>query len=260
MKPHLIIFDIDETLYINRENRIPDSTIIALEKLKKAGHTLAIATGRSYYSIIDKIKQLPFDYYILANGQLIVHHDEVIYENAIEKTLIDAVVNEARMTNIQLGFNTKNHSFVTALTSEVKQAFFASSRLPEISTDIHGHGSIYQMWYFSGEYKAISETFKNDLRFVSWLSQTGADILPVGVSKATALTELLKHFPDDPYHKTIFFGDGANDIELIQAVDIGIAMGNGVEALKEVADFVTKNIEDDGIYHACEKLELFTNS
>ena len=259
MKPSLIIFDIDETLYINHEDRIPDSTIAAIEKLKKAGHTLAIATGRSLYSIRDreKFNQLPMDFHILANGQLVIKGDEVIYENSIDHKLIHELLKIAKARGIELGFNTATHSFVTDLTDEVRESFFSASRLPRISKDIEGNGSIYQIWYFSPDYHDLAEQLKDKLRFIPWLTHSGADILPIGISKATALKELLKNFTDNPYQKTIFFGDGANDIELIQLADIGVAMGNGVEALKEVADFVTKNIEDDGIYYACEQLGLF---
>jgi len=57
--------------------------------------------------------------------------------------------------------------------------------------------------------------------------------------------------------KVVFFGDGINDIELIEMADIGVAMGNAEDTVKAIADFVTKNIEDDGIYYACKQLGLF---
>jgi len=259
MSPYLIIFDIDETLYINETDHIPESAIKALDQLKDVGHTLAIATGRSFYSIRkrEKFNNLPVDFYILANGQLVVKGEEVIYENAIEMDIINEVMTFANKQGIQLGFNTATHSFVTDLTEEVRQSFFANSTLPAVSTDIESNGPIYQMWYFSENYADLAELSKDRLRFIPWRTNSGADILPAGVSKAVALKEALKNFGDIIPEKTIFFGDGMNDIELMEMADIGVAMGNGVEALKEVADFVTKNIEDDGIYYACEQLGLF---
>jgi len=257
MKPHLIIFDIDETLYINHESRIPESTFEAIDKLKKAGHTIAIATGRSFYAIMDEVKQLPIDFYILANGQLVMRDDEVIYENAIEMELIRELMVDTEAVGIHLGFNTATHSFLTALTDEIRDSFSSGYTLPKVSQDIENQGSIYQIWYFSGEYTEISEKFKDRLRFIPWIWNGGADILPIGVSKAFALTKMLEVLDDDIYEKTVFFGDGINDIELIEMADIGVAMGNAAEPVKEVADFVTKNIEDDGVYYACEQLGLF---
>ena len=53
------------------------------------------------------------------------------------------------------------------------------------------------------------------------------------------------------------FGDSMNDIEVVQEAGIGVAMGNAVDALKKVADYVTAPIGEDGIYKACEHLRLF---
>ena len=52
------------------------------------------------------------------------------------------------------------------------------------------------------------------------------------------------------------FGDGINDLEMLPAVGLGVAMGNGVEELKAVADFITKPIEEDGILYALETLKV----
>ena len=54
----------------------------------------------------------------------------------------------------------------------------------------------------------------------------------------------------------MFFGDGDNDIELMEASKIGVAMGNGTEELKKVSDYVTDHIEEDGIYNALVKFEI----
>ena len=55
---------------------------------------------------------------------------------------------------------------------------------------------------------------------------------------------------------TVAFGDSLNDIEMIQTASIGVAMGNGRQELKDVADFVTTHVEADGIYNGVKKLKL----
>ena len=260
MKPYLIIFDIDETLYDNRESRIPDSTLEAINKLKAAGHTLAIATGRAPFELIDEAKQLPFDFFILANGQLVMWHDEIIYENAIEMNLINELMTKAEQHGVHIGFNSATHSSVTGITDEMATAFAKYHlHLPEVSRDIKTHGSIYQIWYFSEDIADISREMKDKLRFIPWL-ENGADVIPIGVSKAVGLMKALEFLADERSEKIIFFGDGINDIELIEMADIGVAMGNAVPAVKAVADFITKNIEADGIYYACEQLGLFEDA
>jgi len=260
MESCLIIFDIDETLYINHESRIPEGTLDAIHKLKTAGHMLAIATGRALFELIDEVKNLPFDFFILANGQLVLRHDEVIYENPIEQEILQEILADAKEAGVHIGFNSATHSSVTGLTDLMQVAFEKYyTNMPLVAPGIDEHGSIYQIWYLSEDIATVSEKFKDKLRFLPWLSG-GADVIPAGSSKANGLMKTIEALDDVLPKKIVFFGDGINDIELIQMADIGIAMGNAVDALKEVADFVTKNIEDEGIYYACEQLGLFEDA
>ena len=59
-----------------------------------------------------------------------------------------------------------------------------------------------------------------------------------------------------PMSETYAFGDSMNDLEILQEAGTGIAMGNAVPALKEVADYVTDRIDEDGIYKACKHFGL----
>ena len=52
------------------------------------------------------------------------------------------------------------------------------------------------------------------------------------------------------------FGDGENDLNILKAVQLGIAMGNGEEQVKQIADYVTSDINEDGIYNACKHYKL----
>jgi len=257
VKNCLIIFDIDETLYINHESRIPESTLDAITKLKAAGHTLAIATGRAPFELIDEAKLLPIDFFILANGQLVLRNDEIIYDNPIDDNIIYEIMAEAEAAGVHIGFNSATHSSITGMTDTIHDIFaHYYSNMPEISKNIDSHDAIYQIWYISEDLADITEKFKDKLRFIPWL-EYGADVIPAGISKAIGLTKALEAIDDVLPEKIVFFGDGINDIELIEMADIGIAMGNAEDTVKAVADFVTKNIEDDGIYFACEQLGLF---
>ena len=256
MEPYLIIFDIDETLYINHESRIPETTLDAISKLKAAGHTLAIATGRAPFEL-DVVKQLPIEFFILANGQLVLRNEDIIYENPIDIKIINEIMTEARQAGVHIGFNSMTHGSITGITAEVQEIFAKYySSMPEITKSIDGHEAIYQLWYISEDLTNITEKFGDKLRFIPW-AEHGADVIPVGISKAVGLIKALEVLDDVLPEKIVFFGDGINDIELIEMADIGIAMGNAASAVKEVADFVTKNVEDDGIYYACEQLGLF---
>ena len=74
-----------------------------------------------------------------------------------------------------------------------------------------------------------------------------------GSDKSTGIQALLKHmgWEDDGYTA---FGDSLNDMGMIQSATIGVAMGNAVDELKAVADFVTTDVGDDGIANGLRKL------
>ena len=55
---------------------------------------------------------------------------------------------------------------------------------------------------------------------------------------------------------TIALGDSTNDLAMIEHAQIGVAMGNASEELKEKADYITKDVDDDGLYHAFQMLHL----
>jgi len=257
MEKCLIIFDIDETLYLNSEKRIPESTLMALDKLKEAGHTLGIATGRAPFEIFDGIKALPFDFFVMANGQLVTYQGTTIYENPIAVETIEEIVAFAEEKNVYLGFNAATRSAVTGMSERMEDAFAHYYEVvPEIDATIFKSEPIFQIWFFSDEHDAFAEQFRGKARLIPWLSN-GADIVPLECSKATGMRALVEAFHGRLPQKMVFFGDGTNDIELVEMADIGVAMGNAVEALKEKADFIAKRIEDDGIYEACQQLGLF---
>lgn len=78
------------------------------------------------------------------------------------------------------------------------------------------------------------------------------NVLQEEVSKSLAIKKVLQYFDIDK-SEAIAFGDGGNDIDMLELVGLGIAMGNGNEQLKAVADFVTKNSSEDGIDYTLRK-------
>ena len=88
----------------------------------------------------------------------------------------------------------------------------------------------------------------------SW-HDTGVDIVAKGSGKDVGI----KHYIDKygiKQEETMAFGDGENDIRMLKFVGIGVALGNAKDALKEIADYVTADIDDDGIEKALKHFNL----
>jgi hydroxymethylpyrimidine pyrophosphatase-like HAD family hydrolase len=77
--------------------------------------------------------------------------------------------------------------------------------------------------------------------FTAWL-----DINPEGVSKGSALELIRRQLGVEPAH-TVAVGDQRNDVEMLQWAARGVAMGNAPDEVKEVADEVTLDVDEDGL-------------
>jgi Cof subfamily protein (haloacid dehalogenase superfamily) len=81
------------------------------------------------------------------------------------------------------------------------------------------------------------------------------EILPKGINKANALEMLLKEVGAER-EELMAFGDGYNDISMIEYAGMGVAMSNGNELIKEKADYVAPSNDEGGIAHVLEKFVL----
>lgn len=81
------------------------------------------------------------------------------------------------------------------------------------------------------------------------------EISPVGISKSTGMMELLQ-FLGRRQEDTVAFGDGPNDLEMMEFSACSVAMGNAIDAVKERADLVTDDISRDGLFKAMQELKL----
>ena len=76
-----------------------------------------------------------------------------------------------------------------------------------------------------------------------------ADVVPKGSSKAIGIDKIIEHYGFS-LDETMAFGDGGNDMEMLKHVGIGVAMGNAGDEVKDVADYVTDSVDDDGVWNA----------
>ncbi|WP_304744114.1 HAD family hydrolase, partial [Dubosiella newyorkensis] len=74
-------------------------------------------------------------------------------------------------------------------------------------------------------------------------------------TKGTAIDFLKSHYKD---YETMAFGDSENDVSMLLEADISVAMGNGNETVKKIADHITDDINKDGLYKAFEYYGLLT--
>ncbi|NQX71802.1 MULTISPECIES: Cof-type HAD-IIB family hydrolase [Paenibacillus] len=243
----IVFFDIDGTL-VNEEKEVPVSTIQAIHQLKEQGIEPVIATGRAPYFIKPLAEQLGIDSYVCLNGGYAVYRGEPLYRRIMAKSSIEALVNLAAKHKHSLVFegehayftDTEDHPFVIGAVSSLKVD------LPAYDPHFWKTNDVYQIFLHceDGD-EQLYEELQKEFKLIRW-HQQAMDVLPAGGSKAqgiAAMLELLGLKPED----AVAFGDGLNDMEMLDFVGFGIAMGNSHKDLLPYADHVTTHVDDEGI-------------
>ena len=257
MSKKLIVFDIDGTL-INDEHELLDETFAAIQTLKEAGHMVMCATGRSLPIAEDVLTAARINHSILSNGAVSFVNGEQIYGNALDKEALEKFVSLSHAKEIDLVFHGLTETKIKnkEIQPETRLAMESfGENLPEVDKEFYKTNDVYQVVALLNEEKmsVYNEKFP-EFRFVRW-HEFGIDVLPKDGSKA----ETLKFVADKYGFKQediVAFGDGNNDMEMIEYAGVGIVMANGKPELKERADFVTLSNNEGGIYHGLRKYGL----
>jgi Cof subfamily protein (haloacid dehalogenase superfamily) len=252
----IVFFDIDGTL-LDHEKNLPESTKKAIKMLKQNGVFVAIATGRAPFMFEGLRKELDIDSYVSFNGQFVVFENEVIYENPLKEADLHRFLQDTSKNNHPLIFmsdktmkaTVQHHPFIEISMGSLKFAH------PEQDAYFFQNRNMYQALLFceEKEEEQYSSQYPN-FDFIRWHSYS-VDVLPRGGSKAAGIKKMIERLGfklEDVYA----FGDGLNDLEMLSAVGTGVAMGNGVPEAKKLANLVTNDVSDNGIWNGLKQLQL----
>ena len=257
MTKKLIFMDLDGTVLDHSTNSIPSSTKKAIKILQKNGHTVILSTGRCPSILYGVEKELNIDTYIAANGRYVIHNGEVLLNDSIDKDVVQKLVDMAYNSELDIAFESVTHYVLNSKFTKLSGAFSKVFNLhqPEVMHNYHLNNDILQMvlFYDKPDYKKFEKEFPT-LSF-HFSNEYGLDVNELGGMKDIGVKLLVEKLGYS-YSDTIAIGDGFNDISMIEVVGTGIAMGNGNDELKRVADFVTDTISNDGFSKAFKKLNL----
>ena len=258
MKYKIAFFDVDGTLYSHKTKTIPASTIEALKILKSKGIKICIASGRSrlvtsFTGILDIID---FDYFVTTNGNLVVDsNNNVIYSNPMDKDGIEEVLSIIDKYNLNATFMTLDDFYMYKEEDKRAHLGFDPLSIPLPRVKKYNKENIYQINLFcEDEFMTYFENTKKSLAY-SRLAHYGYDIYTLNHSKATGIEKLIEYLSISK-EEVIAFGDGHNDAEMLKYVGLGIAMGNAIEKVKVASDYITSDIDDNGIYNALKHFDV----
>ncbi len=254
----IIFFDVDNTMYNNTTGAIPNQTRKLLFELsKREDVVLGLATGRGMtkLSIIQDVIHL-FTYKVLVNGAYVLKHNDVIFDDPIAKEDLYEVLQLIEGSPLTIGMVGIEDEAVNRLSETVQNGMKALRGLsPKVDPNFHHEHPIYQLWMFADQEQSILDMAKKmpKFRVYPW-HHGGADFVYPEINKSFGIKKALEKETD---YRLICVGDGANDIQMIEMADIGIAMNNTrFTELKEKADHVAPHIMEDQLYDFFKSLGL----
>ena len=279
MKYKLVAYDLDGTL-INKNQEIAQSAIDAMKKLNDIGVMNVLTTGRSFFVIPNAIKECDYiNYGVMTSGACIYDKTEqsLKYNSLISKEeLVSMTELIHKYDGALLAFFNNGVVYETNVINKARQKIVDMKR-KEGATNIYvcddaseTYGILHGLEKITFEYdsKYIKEIEKGlkkigEYEAISLISPLSEDkngkslciteINRKGISKGNGLRQLCKRLNIN-LEETIAFGDSENDLPLFEIVGYSVAMGNGSNKAKEKANFVTKDIDEDGIAFALNKI------
>ena len=277
MDKKIIFLDVDGTL-VDYENRLPESAVRAIRLARGLGHRVYICTGRSRAEVYAPLWDIGLDGMIGGNGSYVEDHGQIVMHRMISYEQCRRVVDwlHGRGLEFYLESNSglfASEKFETAGLNAIRlysmgkgmenaEKITVRSAFPDMIFD----GELYRddvnkISFVLNHYRDYLDAEKAfpDLRAGTWGGKGEkalfGDLGLKDIDKAAAIRTLIDYLHAD-MKDTIAFGDAKIDIPMLKCCAYGVAMGSGGPEIKAAADYITGDVDKDGLYQAFEKLGL----
>lgn len=275
----IIFLDVDGTL-VDYHNRIPQSAIEAIQQARQNGHLVYVCTGRSRAEMQPELWDIGLDGMIGGNGSYVEHHEEVVMHQMISEEDSKAIVDWLQGRGLEFYLESNNGLFASENFRERAREtlkIYSMSKGKTAEEVAHQevedvmHGMVFGRQLYRNDLNKVSfvlDSYQDHLDSKAAFPHLKAntwggrgetalfgDLGVANIDKARAVEVLLEHLGASQAD-TIAFGDAKIDIPMLEYCAIGVSMGNGGPEILAMADMVTDDVEEDGLYNAFEKLGL----
>ena len=273
MNTKYVFLDVDGTLF-NFNGVVPKSTTTALAEAQNNGHKMIICTGRQKSQIYPELlNNIKFDGIVASAGAYVELDGKIIFASRPTKEKLDFIIDFFVDNNIPFCLQTA-HAIYTSHENLQKICDFMRERGSTetlISSIIEN--IVYtdtpkdcdcceKIAYYNSPFDIheVREILGNYFHVVGYsLGKVGnasyGEITFNGINKATGIEKFMEAV-NAPISDSIAVGDSENDLEMLEFAGYSVCMGNGYDKAKENADYITTDIDDDGIYNAFKHLKL----
>lgn len=268
MERKAVFFDADGTL-CDMQKGVPESTKEALKKLRENGHEVWLCTGRSRAFVSWYLEELPFTGMVSACGATIEKDGKRLFNQEMTPEIAKLsaeVLRKYGLIPIMEGadymyydkeeYNTEINWYADLITEVLGPKWRPIKGnedrmiINKVSAKmVKGCDADSACRELSAYYDVIRHESK------SKLSGTTIELVPKGFNKAVGIQKTCQLF-DIPWKDTVVFGDSNNDLAMFEYAATKVAMGNGSEKVKALADYITEDMFHDGIRNGLEYLKL----
>ena len=275
----IIFLDVDGTI-VDYDNHIPDSAKIAIQQSRKHGHLVFLCTGRSKAEMPNEILDIGFDGIIGGNGSYIEYKNQVLMHQLIPYETGKQVVDWLESRGLEFYLESNNGLFASRNFRDVARQILriyalgkgaSEDQILNMEPEDALHGLVYGGELYRDDLNKISFILHSyqdhldskkafpHLKAGTWggrgESALFGDLGVKDINKAHAVNIILKHLGAN-HIDTIAFGDAKVDIPMLETCHIGVSMGYGGPEILAMADIITDDVRQDGLYNAFKKLNL----
>ena len=252
-----LFFDIDGTLIDGKHGvrEVPEGVLFELRRIQGGGNRLFLCTGRPRPMITPDLETLGFDGYILANGGHVEIDGVSVYEERMGHDAAKAASDLLVDMGVEHIIDTAHHVYIDPSYQRLRDVFLSHDQ-GNIFTTVFQRDEVFTRaikveCFPPKEVRCeIRERVEREVGPFVYCDDNGMgmafEMYSPSLSKSTGIHKALECMGVD-MRDSYGFGDGANDISMIRACGLGVAMGNAVPALKAEADIVCGDISERGL-------------
>jgi HAD-superfamily hydrolase, subfamily IIB len=254
MEKKYLFFDVDGTLTtgLKRGNDIPKDTLEAIQKLKDAGHFLSLATGRPYFHAKVMSEIAGIDNIVCNGGYGAYLNGKELFSEGMNQEELYKLIDECDKNHIAYGVSVEGEDYFICNSQKLKDKVDAFNfwAVMEVDEQMQGRdfSKITRMLVDKAYLDIKNRQVYEDIIIMYY---QGPFAIAEPNDKIGGIKRVMEHL-DVPFDQVVCFGDGHNDIDMLKEAPLGIAMGNGVDEVKAVANYVTSASSEGGILQACK--------